>query len=45
MSKTDLYTAKRAWVQPAIEVVASVSDIASGDIDTDEDFTGNPINS
>lgn len=34
---------KPAWVEPTIEVVASVSDIATGDIDIDEDFTGNPL--
>lgn len=45
MAKKDAAAGKPAWVAPTIGVIASVSDIATGDIDLDEDFTGNPLNS
>lgn len=36
---------KKAWIIPTMEVVANVSDIATGGLDIDEDFTGSPLNS
>ncbi|GEM_PF-5767266 len=35
---------KRVWIEPSMDVIASVSDVAGKiGVDLDEDFTGLPI--
>jgi len=44
--KAPAASGKKLWIEPTMEVIASVSDVSTtGTIDIDEDFTGNPLSS